>query len=68
MSDLIEKSLIIRKETIYDKIRKSLWLLVFKKDFQMIRKLDLLLQPNRPQLNNQKVIIPKEIGKNVKKY
>lgn len=68
MSDFVEKSLVIKKETIYDKIRKSLWLLIFKNDFQMIQRLDILLQPKRPSIEKGKVIIPKEIGKNVKKY
>ncbi len=68
MSDFVEKSLVIKKETIYDKIRKSLWFLIFKHDFQMIQRLDILLQPKRPAIEKGKVIIPKEIGKNVKKY
>ncbi len=60
MSNLIEKSLIIRKETIYDKIRKSLFSLVYGKDYQMIQRLEQLVMPKRP---HGKIIIPKEIGR-----
>ncbi len=67
MSNLIETSLVIRKETIYDKIRKSLWFIIFKKDYKMIQRLDNLIMPKRPAIET-KIIIPKEIGKNIQKY
>ena len=66
MSNLLQKSLVVRKETIYDKIRKNLWLLIFQKDYEMIQRLDDLLMPKRPKPNT-KIIIPKEIGKNIQK-
>ena len=65
MSNYVEKSLVIRKETIYDKIRNSLFSLIFKKDYEMMQKLDELIMPKRP---DKKIIIPKEIGKNIYKY
>ena len=68
MANYEEKSLIIRKETVYEKIRKSLVLLIFKKDFQMINELEALLKPKTTKITSETVIIPKEIGKDVKKY
>lgn len=65
MSNRIQTSLIIKKETIYDKIRKSIFTLVFQKEAETIRRLDDLLKPNRPNLRN-KIIIPKEMGKDSK--
>ena len=61
MSNLMEKSLIVRKETIFDKLRKSLFALIYAKDYQMMENLDKLITPKRP---TGKIIIPKEIGKN----
>lgn len=66
MSNVIETRLIIRKETVIDKIRKSLFLLIFQKDYQMIQRLDELIMPKRPK-KNSKIIIPKEIGKFITK-
>ena len=56
-----ETSLVIRKETIYDKIRRNLLRWVYQKDFFMMQRLEELMQPKRP--NKNKIIIPKEIGK-----
>ncbi len=65
MSNLRETSLVIKKETIYDKIRQSLFMFVYGKDYQMMQRLDDLIKPNRPQ-SSSKIIIPKEIGRNSK--
>lgn len=65
MSNFMEKSLVIRKETVYDKIRRSLFSLIFKKDYEMMQKLDELMLPKRP---DKKIIIPNEIGKNIYKF
>lgn len=66
MSDLMQANLIIRKETVYAKIRRSLLALIYQKDYQMIQRLDELMIPRRPA-NNSKIVIPKEIGKNIEK-
>ncbi len=66
MANLKETSLVIRKENLYDKIRKNLLILIFQKDYQMIQKLEKLIRPKRPK-TNQAIIIPKEIGKDIKK-
>ena len=65
MSNLVEKSLVVRKETIFDKFRKSLYAFIYAKDYQMMEKLDKLTTPKRP---SGKIVIPKEMGKNLKKY
>lgn len=62
MSNLKETSLVIKKETIYDKIRQSLFMFVYGKDYQMMKRLDDLIKTNRPQSSSE-IIIPKEIGK-----
>ena len=65
MSKIEEKSLIIRRETVYDKIRRSLLALIFRKEYKMVQRLEELLKPHRPSEN---IVIPKEVGKNIKKY
>lgn len=67
MSKVIETSLILRKETVIDKIRKNLFMLIFQKDYQMIQRLDELIMPKRPK-KNSKIVIPKEMGKSITKY
>ena len=66
MSNLMQTNLIIRKETIYDKIRKSLFAFIYRKDYEMIQRLDELIMPKRP-IKNSKIVIPKEIGKGITK-
>ncbi len=66
MSNLMQTNLIIRKETIYDKIRKSLFAFIYRKDYEMIQRLDELIMPKRP-IKNSKIVIPKEIGKDITK-
>ncbi|MCI8759778.1 MAG: hypothetical protein HFJ34_01400 [Clostridia bacterium] len=61
----IETSLVIRRESIYAKIRRNLYGLMYGKDYKMIQTLDVLIRPKRP---NGKIIIPKEIGKDITKY
>lgn len=67
MSKIIEKSLIVKKETAFDKIRKNLLRLIFQKDYEMIQRLDKLIMPKRPK-QNTKIVIPKEMKKNITKY
>ena len=65
MSKLVEKSLVVRKENLYEKIRKSLFAFLYAKDYQMMEKLDELIKPKRP---NKRIVIPQEMGKNIKKW
>lgn len=66
MGKIKETSLIIKKETIYDKIRKRLVLFIFQKDYETMQRLEQLTIPQRPNPAS-KIIIPKEIGKDIKK-
>jgi len=65
MASTKQTSLIIKKETLYDKIRKGLFLFIFQKDYEAMKKLEELMSPKRPIVS--KIIIPKEIGKDIKK-
>ena len=66
MSNVIETNLVIRKETIYDKIRRSLLVLIYQKDYPMIQRLENLIQLKRPN-QGSKIIIPKEMGRRMRK-
>ncbi len=59
MSKVIETSLVIRKETKFEKIRKILLGILFKEEYLFNIELEELLRINRPQPS--KIIIPKEI-------
>ena len=67
MPNPVETSLVLRKETIYDKIRRSLLKLVYQEDYGMIQRLDELIMPKRPKVNG-KIVVPQEIGKYITKY
>lgn len=56
-----EKSLVLKKETRFDKIREILFKVVLYKDYEidMIKRLNNLLYKNKRP--NGKIIIPKEI-------
>ena len=59
MSKVKETSLIIRKETKFDKIRKMLVGIFFKEEYLLEMELSKLLKVNR--VNSNKIVIPKEI-------
>lgn len=61
MKKIVEKSLVIKKETKFDKIRDALFNLFFHKEYEMMQRLDELLKVKRIEPN--KIIIPKEIKK-----
>ncbi len=61
MSKIIETSLIIRKETVFDKIRQSLLKRFYKNEYNLIKRVDNLMTPKRMKIKD--VIIPQEIGK-----
>lgn len=57
-----ETSLIIRKETIFDKIRKNLYFIFHQEeDLQIIQRLEEFTYQRVPKPTN--IIIPKEIKK-----
>lgn len=61
MSKIIETSLVLRKETKIEKIRKILLGIFFREEYLFNMELENLLKINRP--NPSKVVIPKEIKK-----
>ena len=65
MKKIVETSLVIKKETKFDKIRDALFNLFFHKEYEMMQRLDELLKIKRVEPN--KIIIPKEIKKDVYK-
>jgi len=67
MSSLMGTSLIVKKETIYDKIRKYLLIFIYQEDYFAMQRLDELIK-SKKQVRNIKVVIPKEIGTSVIKY
>jgi len=67
MSSLMGTGLVVKKETIYDKIRKNLLIFIYQEDYFAMQRLDELIKSKR-QVGNIKVVIPKEIGKSIIKY
>ena len=61
MKKIVETSLIIRKETKFDKIRDALFNLFFHEEYEMMHRLDELFQIKRVETN--KIVIPREIKK-----
>lgn len=55
----LETGLIIRKTTPFDKIRETLFSIFFHKEYEMMEKLEKLLEPKKIKSSN--IIIPKEI-------
>lgn len=68
MSKGIETSLIVVKETKFDKIRRYLFSIIFKEEYRLIREIDeLVMQANTfNKVDTSKIVIPKEIGKGKK--
>ena len=61
MSKIVQTSLVIKKETIFDKISKALFSLFFHEEYEMLDRLDKLLKVKRVKPKN--IVIPKEIKK-----
>ena len=61
MKKIVETSLVIKKETKFDKIRDALFSLFFHEDYEMMQRLDELLKVKRVETN--KIVIPKEMKK-----
>ena len=64
MSKVLETGLIIRKESNFDKIRKSIYQIFFKKEYLLEMEINNITKVNRPDPNN--IVIPKEIK--IEKY
>lgn len=65
MSKVVETSLVLRKETKFDKLRKSLFMIFFKEEYLLSQRIDDLIVPKR--VKSSKIIIPAEIGKEIRK-
>ena len=59
MSKIIETSLIIKKETKFDKIRNTIYQIFFKQEYILDMELKNITQIKRP--NPKNIIIPREI-------
>ncbi len=55
----MEKSLIIKKETAFDKIRKKLSMIFFYEEYQLEMRIEKLVTPKKVDIT--KIVIPKEI-------
>lgn len=59
----MQTGLIVKKETKFDKIRNLLNRIFFKEEYFLEEELKGLLQ--KRSINTSKIIIPKEIGKDI---
>ena len=59
MSKILETSLIIKKETKFDKIRNIIYQIFFKQEYILDMELKNITQIKRP--NPKNIIIPREI-------
>ena len=55
----METSLIVRKDSKIEKIRKLLTRIFFKKEYYLEKQLDELFKPKK--INTSKIVIPQEI-------
>lgn len=65
MSKVVETSLILRKETKFDKLRKNLFMIFFREEYLLSQRIDDLIAPKK--IEASKIIIPEEIGKEIRK-
>ncbi|MCI8411298.1 MAG: hypothetical protein HFJ40_02405 [Clostridia bacterium] len=65
MSKVVETSLVLKKETKFDKMRKNLFMIFFKEEYLLMQRIDELMTPKK--VNTSKILIPKEIGKEITK-
>ena len=59
MPKVLETGLIIRKESNFDKIRKSIYQIFFKKEYLLEMEINNITKVNRP--NPKDIVIPKEM-------
>lgn len=59
MSKILETSLVVRKETKFDKIRKIIYQIFFQEEYLLDMELKNIIKINRP--NPEKIVIPREI-------
>ena len=59
MSKILETSLIIKKETKFEKVRKTIYQIFFEQEYLLYMELKNFMQIKRP--NPKNIIIPREI-------
>lgn len=59
MSKVLETGLIIRKESNFEKIRKSIYKIFFRKEYLLEMEINNITRINRP--NPKDIVIPKEM-------
>lgn len=59
MSKILETSLVVKKETKFDKIRKIIYQIFFQEEYLLDMELKNILKINRP--NPEKIVVPREI-------
>ena len=59
MSKIVETSLIIKKETKFDKIKNSIYQIFFRQEYLLDMELKNITQIKRPKPKN--IVIPREI-------
>ena len=59
MSKILETSLIIKKETKFEKVRKTIYQIFFQQEYLLDMELKNIMKINRP--NPKNIIIPREI-------
>jgi hypothetical protein len=64
MSKILETGLIVKKESNFDKIRKSIYQIFFRKEYLLEMEINNITKINRPKPSD--IIIPKEIK--IEKY
>lgn len=61
MSKILETSLLVKKETKFDKIRKIIYQIFFREEYLLDMELKNIIRINRPNL--EKIVIPREMVK-----
>lgn len=61
MSKILETSLVVKKETKFDKIRKIIYQIFFQEEYLLDMELKNIIKINRP--NPEKIVIPREMVK-----
>ena len=61
MSKILETSLVVKKETKFDKTRKIIYQIFFQEEYLLDMELKNILKINRP--NPEKIVIPREMVK-----
>ena len=64
MSKVLETGLIIRKESNFEKIRKYIYQIFFRKEYLLEMEINNIIKVNKP--NPKNIVIPREIK--IEKY